>query len=401
MKKNDNIIFKLLSVTKTWSDLPQDIQGLVLERLTYVDQIRFRAVCKNWLVPKDPVKCSDWIPWMVSLKNYPSELELFDPNSQNSYTVTNPKEKFHGYIEPGERTIIYASKFGWLLLGREHSLLWLHNPFTNETLFLPILISSTFLKATFTTDPKSPGCEILVFSRASNAPRRYCYNGLTYINRYHISSDTDKWSTRGLGRNRYGVLSKDMGSWRRQVLGDYGYDYCLKSIHYMNGKIYCMLPSLFIMCYDLADKSWTKLKADMPPAPNDEETIYHWLDGTRNVWKKCLLTGKGENLLMVCRDRLLEFKVFDYDWSNMCWAEAAAALYKDATFFIKDDEVILSSMLEQERRCMVFYVDCYGKSGCFSLKQSEKEEQKVYNWTKGARSSTMNIIEPHYFRNYS
>ncbi|KAK9218847.1 hypothetical protein WN943_007485 [Citrus x changshan-huyou] len=53
---------------RSWSDLPLDIINLIADRLYYVYQIRFQAVCKS-REAADIVQYGDKLPWLMD--NYP------------------------------------------------------------------------------------------------------------------------------------------------------------------------------------------------------------------------------------------------------------------------------------------------------------------------------------------
>ncbi|KAI9185094.1 hypothetical protein LWI28_004083 [Acer negundo] len=51
----------------SWCDLPVDISNEIEKRFLYVEQIRFRSVCKNWRSNTNPVKhVAGKLPWVIS-----------------------------------------------------------------------------------------------------------------------------------------------------------------------------------------------------------------------------------------------------------------------------------------------------------------------------------------------
>ena len=76
----------------SWSDLPQDIP--ILERLHLVDRIRFRAVCKNWLLAPVHYIQPDKLPWIM---NYwfsidPTICSLSEPSRKLPYILKDEME---------------------------------------------------------------------------------------------------------------------------------------------------------------------------------------------------------------------------------------------------------------------------------------------------------------------
>ncbi|KAL5768321.1 hypothetical protein ACOSQ2_015104 [Xanthoceras sorbifolium] len=77
-----------------WSDLPVHILNLIAERLYYIDQIRFRAVCKSWRSNiYDDIKFADKLPWIMGYsgtkKIQRSLFYLYEPSQKRRYRLKN------------------------------------------------------------------------------------------------------------------------------------------------------------------------------------------------------------------------------------------------------------------------------------------------------------------------
>ncbi|KAK0599107.1 hypothetical protein LWI29_002425 [Acer saccharum] len=170
----------------SWSDLSVDLLILIMERLRYIDQIRFRAVCKGWRSDTHRVKSENKLPWLM-LWYWPGEdngepnslcneedgsitgwCNLYDPTRKQKQTIFENKE---GAIFAGVK--FCAAKDGWVLFSRREdlttgktTLLFFYNPFTKRI----IKLDRSYLKvsaATFTTTPESPDCLIFTYTKYS------------------------------------------------------------------------------------------------------------------------------------------------------------------------------------------------------------------------------------------
>ncbi|TXG65452.1 hypothetical protein EZV62_006727 [Acer yangbiense] len=131
-------------IESLWCNLPGNVLISIIERLCYVDQIYFRAVCKDWRSKiYGSVRRSDNFPWILAastgdilsrnIVSISNQCYLFDPIHKQKYTIENQ-------ILDGAQ--IHASKFGWLLLSRNTKSTYFfsfYSPFTNKIIELPEL----------------------------------------------------------------------------------------------------------------------------------------------------------------------------------------------------------------------------------------------------------------------
>ncbi|KAJ0079712.1 hypothetical protein Patl1_22714 [Pistacia atlantica] len=129
---------------KSWSDLPIDIQSVIMEHLYFDDQIRFRAVCKSWRCNTYAIKSADQLPWLFAYDyNQDDKVSgfcyLYNPSNKTKYEI---KKK----LPFGSR--FHDSKYGWILISKVDKnvhcypaprlLFVFYNPFTDETIKLPV-----------------------------------------------------------------------------------------------------------------------------------------------------------------------------------------------------------------------------------------------------------------------
>ncbi|KDO59551.1 hypothetical protein CISIN_1g0460641mg, partial [Citrus sinensis] len=161
----------------SWSDLPEHIIRLIMNRLCYANQIRFQAVCKNWRdTAVHGVRCADKLPWILAFNLY--SCFLYDPSDKQSYSISKPSfRRFYG-------SHVLESKYGWVLfqgptvmvssryrpeLTRTSISLFFYCPFTDEIIRTPYLEIMSDIDpftlttaSTFSNNPVSSDCVILV-----------------------------------------------------------------------------------------------------------------------------------------------------------------------------------------------------------------------------------------------
>ncbi|XP_059635676.1 F-box protein At4g00893-like [Cornus florida] len=167
MNKVSHIIEYKRRKKRSWADLPQELLEQIMTRLSFTDQIRFRATCKE-LKSVARTLPMDQLPWLVSYDN--------DEDNGGSYTLC-PPSNIYTYtfrIEPEDPAYmifnpikVCASNFGWLLLYEfPHKLLFFFNPFKNEVIELPPLEVQHCEVASFSSPPTQPDCIIFVLDNS-------------------------------------------------------------------------------------------------------------------------------------------------------------------------------------------------------------------------------------------
>ncbi|XP_058083367.1 putative F-box protein At5g55150 [Magnolia sinica] len=117
----------------SWANLPEDILGLILNHLPYIDHIHVGAVCVSWhsTVEKKVYCPARQLPWLMLFGNLESESCSFYSLSDNKVRTLNLPE-FHGM-----RCI--GSSDGWLVTLNESGDISLWNPFSRAKIQLPSL----------------------------------------------------------------------------------------------------------------------------------------------------------------------------------------------------------------------------------------------------------------------
>ncbi|XP_058105864.1 putative F-box protein At5g55150 [Magnolia sinica] len=117
----------------SWANLPEDILGLILNHLPYIDHIHVGAVCVSWhsMVEKKVYCPARQLPWLMLFGNLESESCCFYSLSDNKVRTLNLPE-FRGM-----RCI--GSSDGWLVTLNESGDISLWNPFSRAKIQLPSL----------------------------------------------------------------------------------------------------------------------------------------------------------------------------------------------------------------------------------------------------------------------
>lgn len=287
-----------------WADLPVDVMGKVIEKLSWVDRVRLYAVCKSWKALRGFVLDSPDFPWMLKFRNggIPGTMfELFDPFSKKRYVAD-------AWIEEKDKAIfanasIRCSRLGWLLLRSRNSdpsdpksylvSTFLLSPFTGELIKLPKLEEDFYLTnvATFSMDSTSPECIVFVFWRT-------CYTA-----GYSICCVGDvMWKTFKLEEARY-----------------QSYDLCPVDATYVTGSFYCLFADGEVGVLDLALQQWKLL-----------EQCDSKLKFTKRYCSPKFLTAEAD--LLLCEYDNISRQIWRYNFLEKCWV--ADQKYGDLEVFI-------------------------------------------------------------------
>ncbi|KAL5783685.1 hypothetical protein ACOSP7_008714 [Xanthoceras sorbifolium] len=288
---------KKLKIESLWCDLPSNVIISIVECLYYVDQIRFRAVCKGWRSEiYGKVKYADNFPWILALRGisnrftYASEMcYLYDPIHKQKYTIRNP-------ILVASH--IHASKCGWLLLSRDTISTYrfsFYSPFTNKIIELPELdkrVSGKFFqrgKATFSAPPTSSDCVICCVSTEVGINDKY-------FKEFRVST----------------CSPYEDRTWNDILLGLDGYKYnsLISQIAYINGVFY----------FTFENKN-SVMGAFTPGLP--EWKAYPYAHKF-SVYNDSLIESNddGENMLMASYDGTIEqWYVYELDKTKLNWYE--------------------------------------------------------------------------------
>lgn len=356
---------------KSWVDVPQDIVGLISNKLQFRDHVNFRAVCRSWREFEYRSKCSDFLLWVThyswtrseSPGSYPFTSELMDPFSSRVYRVSNATSMNNKDDDNGTSITLYDSKYGWMLLGSQEHGLFLHNPFINDVILLPRLWSFCFVGATFTMDPKSPESEFLALYQLSPGA------GQPYEIQISIyrPSKGNSWSTKHIEFTQ----------------GKY------HSVYYKKENLYC-LGLVKLKRYSLVDESWVTLASCI-------EYIHAGILYV-NLARSWLIE-KEESYLMIWHLPIATPKwfIFKLNLSGQRWIEVQI---KGCAIFMSEKTArptpLVNGNGEIIEDCRVFYQEADGdvyRLKCYSMKEMKEVESEAYEWMKTS-SRKISFIEP-------
>lgn len=319
---------------RQWSDLPLDVLHIIAEQLDVVDQIHFKAVCKNWRQIQI-VRPNKKLPWLMEHswaldENVYSVCCFYRPSADRSYVTRNKIEGEEFNVLHG--AVICASKYGWLLL-QKSSLSFFYNPYTKRIIKLPDLDLS-FNRTTFSSVPTSPDCFCFVIESSKDNDKIYL----------HICRPGDcQWSTLMLDGFRRAVLD----------------------VVYSNGNFYCVFNGGALGTFCVADRHWSLLTTT--------ELISRALFDSRAH----MVESEGQ-LLLVCPSKF--FEVFKFDWLAKTWLKinklGCRALFLGCTSFSVSAEGDTSGFAER----IYHHRDSYSYSYYYLMETQQSYRCTFYPW---------------------
>ncbi|WOL13024.1 F-box protein SKIP23-like [Canna indica] len=139
-------------MNSSWSDLPVELLGSIIERLPFVDRIRFSAVCSYWHYAAgvhlgcSPAPQSPWLmlPFNPLLTPSGSSAAFFSLADRKAYKFPLPDP-------PVSDRLVVGSSHGWLITADSSSELHLLNPVTGDQIRLPSVTTFPFVDAVYNT----------------------------------------------------------------------------------------------------------------------------------------------------------------------------------------------------------------------------------------------------------
>ncbi|CAA7055545.1 unnamed protein product [Microthlaspi erraticum] len=142
--------------SKNYSNLPFDLTLLIMQQLSFKDNIRASVVCKTWNEACVSVRVKDPTPWLMV---FPKDeeacqlYELFDPSLEKTHTCKSPLELRGSHVE--------HCRDGWLLISdKDLTKTLFFNPFTQERIDLPWPDMCPTHPLAFSCAPTSNSCVI-------------------------------------------------------------------------------------------------------------------------------------------------------------------------------------------------------------------------------------------------
>ncbi|GFZ02937.1 hypothetical protein Acr_15g0015450 [Actinidia rufa] len=238
-KKRDGYNFEDGRTSKwCWSYLPVGVLGMIMGRLSPVDQIRFRAVCKDWRLASSSSQPSPRLPWLMTRDWVWSESgDIVSSNKFHMpfhrHTHTSMHELDGQNWDDIHGASVCTSKYGWLLLQKSKNG-FVYNPFTREMLKLP-KIDIAFNRITFSSVPTSTDCLFFAIESSKKSSR---YKIKICI----CSLGAQKWTTKNF--NGIGKVAED--------------------VVYNNGIFYCVFSGGVLGTYNVALQDWKVLTGMAP-----------------------------------------------------------------------------------------------------------------------------------------
>ncbi|CAO2046890.1 unnamed protein product [Urochloa humidicola] len=173
-------------VAAPWSSLPVDMIDELVSRLSFIDYMNVREVCKRWSSTSKPAQYAKRYPAYPVLMSICSSsagtFKLFDPIMEKEYTLKNSSLVSSGdYFQ-----MLLFAKHGWVLVLRGNTYMYATNPFTGEMLELPEIpwLGNQFDGISLSSAPNSPDCVVFAIENTRNQE----HNGL-YVMVWHAGDD--------------------------------------------------------------------------------------------------------------------------------------------------------------------------------------------------------------------
>lgn len=357
--------------TTSWSDLPQDVLGIILGKLQRaVDLIRCRAVCKNWRIPRDRInrKNPHVLPSLCNLSEAVDhsdhlQCETFDPYFHQVFTTwKSTDEQYADY----KKLKAYGSKQGWLIVGNLGYSMFMYSPNTQEIISLPSMEHYYPRFALFSGNPVSRDCQVFVFCMRTN---------FYYIASYCLNVDKE---------------------WRFVFL-ESSRDECY-GMQYMNERLYCLFvdsenlipnrymdDNLILKSYSLADRCWTLI------GRSSLEIDCIW----DRLW---LIKGEGD-VLLCCKINYKDdvCSTFYLDWCSMSWVKKD--VLEGSAIFVSGKIAMMRPLVwegENAKDCRVFYFkggEVFNYCRCYSFIEKRVIESPEYNWIGKRYFDIMAFVE--------
>ncbi|CAN6327971.1 unnamed protein product [Urochloa humidicola] len=136
-----------------WSELPVDLIELLIPKLSFVDYLHTRAVCKKWSLIEKPIQHARTHPMLMSISTSGDMCRFYDPMVKKEYIVKD------SMLLHGNWQTLHFSKYGWVLATKGKRRIYAENPFTKEACKLPKMgqeVCQWFDGISFSSVPKSP-----------------------------------------------------------------------------------------------------------------------------------------------------------------------------------------------------------------------------------------------------
>nr|XP_010917354.1 F-box/kelch-repeat protein At1g57790 [Elaeis guineensis] len=266
------------ATSRPWSDLPLEIVELFAAHLSWVDQIHFNAVCKNWNSISDNFQTKKHMPVLMYTSGSDGECNFFDPIDGKSYSIEIEE------LSSDEPLDLRFSKNGWVLISEGDLSLFIINPFTETVINLPELDESLycFTGISFSSPPTSSDCVVFGIGGTNST---YVYISLW---RHGDNAWKDLWYDNNL---------PFCATYNNPV--------------FHHGLFYCLGSYGNLGVFNPRDMTWTVLERPKP--------IHSVVNEERRLEDCYLVESNGELLSVFNGNAAKPILVFRLDKSKMTW----------------------------------------------------------------------------------
>ncbi|KAL6606651.1 hypothetical protein ACP70R_042304 [Stipagrostis hirtigluma subsp. patula] len=148
-----------------WSSLNIDYFEMLAPKLSVIDCLHLRAVCRYWSkITKPIIQEAKSYPMLMSIcSNSGDKYRLFDPMTEKEYNLNQGKRLFYG----DKKLLVLYSKCGWVIITEGRNSVTALNPFTGEVFSLPPPAELPLLNGiSFSSPPTSPDSMVLMFHKS-------------------------------------------------------------------------------------------------------------------------------------------------------------------------------------------------------------------------------------------
>ncbi|CAM0907518.1 unnamed protein product [Alopecurus aequalis] len=314
---------------RQWCDLQTDLWQLLVTKISFIDFIHVKAVCKQWNSIVSPIQDAKVSPLLMTSRpgRTMDLLEVFDPVSEKKYhiRVSIPASD----LKSEGSHILHFTKNGWVIVSRGcDDMFFLVNPFKNypdggNVIALPALDVRGLKGLSFSSVPGSPDFVVL-------AARTTPDGEVIMVHTWRIGDED--WKDEYLRDKRGPFL---MASHSPVFLD--GLFYFLD----INGRLGVVDPNEDEM-------EWNGLeKPDQPIRGNDEVHLREWEYSYLVEWKRELIAIIREN------GDDGSIRTFKLDRSRMVWSELEE-MEGAAVFWDSSNAVIAMSPLGEDSGNKIF-----------------------------------------------
>ncbi|KAL6606646.1 hypothetical protein ACP70R_042299 [Stipagrostis hirtigluma subsp. patula] len=145
-----------------WSSLNIDYIETLVPKLSSIDYLNLRAVCRHWSKITRPIQdAKSSHPMLMSIcSNSGDKYHLFDTMTGKEYKLNLGEQPF-----TGDKLLVLFSKCGWVIVTEGRTSATALNPFTKEAISLPPIKLSAFRGISFSSAPTYPDSVVLIFHK--------------------------------------------------------------------------------------------------------------------------------------------------------------------------------------------------------------------------------------------